>query len=162
MPVAVTKAITIKAWENEKCFVCSKARQISTAVLGCHFEQHYFCKHLEVPDSQCVMCWHMQPMTQIMYAGGFAFGYGVSKAAGLPEKAARTNSIEVSCMQPQIIESLFQYHLTQLTPTARLQLNTTQGPAYAMLVLHSAAVTSVAYRPCVQLSPAMLDVVYLI
>lgn len=28
-------------------------------------------------------------------AGGFAFGYWASKLAGLPEKAARTNSIEV-------------------------------------------------------------------
>lgn len=28
-------------------------------------------------------------------AGGFAFGYWASKMAGLPEKAARTNSIEV-------------------------------------------------------------------
>ena len=28
-------------------------------------------------------------------AGGFAFGYGASNLAGLPEKAARTNSIEV-------------------------------------------------------------------
>ena len=31
--------------------------------------------------------------------GGFAFGYGISKLAGLPEKAARTNSIEVILCQ---------------------------------------------------------------
>lgn len=31
-------------------------------------------------------------------AGGFAFGYGVSRLAGLPEKAARTNSIEVTSL----------------------------------------------------------------
>ena len=29
-------------------------------------------------------------------AGGFAMGYALSRLAGLPEKAARTNSIEVS------------------------------------------------------------------
>lgn len=31
-------------------------------------------------------------------AGGFTFGYFLSRAAGAPEKAARTNSIEVRCI----------------------------------------------------------------
>jgi BASS family bile acid:Na+ symporter len=31
----------------------------------------------------------------LLHAGGFAFGYGLSKVLGMPEKVARTNSIEV-------------------------------------------------------------------
>lgn len=34
-------------------------------------------------------------VTNLCFAGGFAFGYWASRIAGLPEKAARTNSIEV-------------------------------------------------------------------
>lgn len=34
-------------------------------------------------------------VTNLCCAGGFAFGYWASRIAGLPEKAARTNSIEV-------------------------------------------------------------------
>ena len=40
-------------------------------------------------------CQHQHTVSLPSNSGGFAFGYGLSRLAGLPEKAARTNSIEV-------------------------------------------------------------------
>lgn len=47
-----------------------------------------------------------------LHAGGFAFGYGISKLAGLPEKAARTNSIEVGMQNSALGAVLAAVHFS--------------------------------------------------
>ena len=64
-------------------------------------------------------CYHDgEPACWVFGAGGFACGYWASKVAGLPEKAARTNSIEVTSLSALC-------HTLCLPPLAALWLQIT-------------------------------------
>ncbi len=71
-----------------------------------HCSSHRHCELTNKPkvhqDENCQMTVNIECefQSQVLWcAGDFAFGYGISKLAGLPEKAARTNSIEVILCQ---------------------------------------------------------------
>lgn len=70
-----------------------------------------------------------------LHTGGFVLGYGVSRLAGLPEKAARTNSIEVgmqnSALGAVLAAMHFQDPLTAVPCALSACLHSLMGSALA-------------------------------